>query len=68
VAAKAKFDDFITGFNQAAERFIMLDVGSAKEGADAKIKGITMSLLFLENKYLVAYFTYFLGSVVGRRN
>lgn len=46
----------------------MLDVGSAKEGADAKIKGITMSLLFLENKYLVAYFTYFLGSVVGRRN
>ncbi|KAF9534146.1 hypothetical protein CPB83DRAFT_803828 [Crepidotus variabilis] len=34
-----KFEDFIAGFNQAAERFIMLDVGSAKEAADAKIKG-----------------------------
>ncbi|KAF8974358.1 hypothetical protein BDZ97DRAFT_1911551 [Flammula alnicola] len=38
-AAKVKFDEFIMGFNQAAERFIMLDVGSAKEAADAKIKG-----------------------------
>lgn len=39
LAARAKFDDFIMGFNQAAERFIMLDVGSAKEAADTKIKG-----------------------------
>ncbi|KAH9482826.1 hypothetical protein JR316_0004926 [Psilocybe cubensis] len=39
-AAKNKFDDFIMGFNQAAERFIMLDVGSAKEAADAKIKAL----------------------------
>jgi hypothetical protein len=37
--AKMKFDDFIVGFNQAAERFLMVDVGSAKEAADAKIKG-----------------------------
>jgi len=37
--AKTKFDDFIMGFNQAAERFIMLDVGNAKEAADTKIKG-----------------------------
>jgi hypothetical protein len=37
--ARARFDEFIWGFNQAAERFIMLDVGSAKEAADAKIKG-----------------------------
>ena len=36
---KAKFDDFILGFNQAAERFLMVDVGSGKEAADAKIKG-----------------------------
>jgi hypothetical protein len=36
---KAKFDDFMTGFNQAAERFLMVDVGSGKEAADAKIKG-----------------------------
>ena len=38
-AAKLKFDDFIIGFNQAAERFLMVDVGGSKEAADAKIKG-----------------------------
>ncbi|KAF8165184.1 hypothetical protein B0H34DRAFT_227411 [Crassisporium funariophilum] len=37
-SAKVKFEEFVTGFNQAAERFIMVDVGSAKEAADAKIK------------------------------
>ncbi|KAG8218786.1 hypothetical protein J3R82DRAFT_4461 [Butyriboletus roseoflavus] len=37
-AAKQKFDDFIIGFNQAAERFLILDVGGSKEAADAKIK------------------------------
>ena len=39
-AAKQKFDDFVFGFNQAAERFVMVDVGSGKEAADAKIKVI----------------------------
>ena len=39
-AAKQKFDDFAFGFNQAAERFVMVDVGSGKEAADAKIKVI----------------------------
>lgn len=38
-AAKAKFEDFHMGFNQAAEKFLMVDVGSGKEAADAKIKG-----------------------------
>lgn len=37
-AAKQKFDEFAFGFNQAAERFVMVDVGSGKEAADAKIK------------------------------
>ncbi|KAG6854998.1 hypothetical protein C0991_005927 [Blastosporella zonata] len=37
--AKTRFDDFMMGFNQAAERFVMVDVGDAKEAADAKIKG-----------------------------
>jgi hypothetical protein len=37
---KAKLDDFVLGFNQAAERFLMVDVGSGKEAADAKIKGM----------------------------
>jgi hypothetical protein len=36
---KAKFEDFYIGFNQAAEKFLMVDVGSGKEAADAKIKG-----------------------------
>jgi hypothetical protein len=35
---RAKFDDFMMGFNQAAERFIMVDVGGSKEAADAKLK------------------------------
>ncbi|KAJ7283789.1 hypothetical protein C8J57DRAFT_1293593 [Mycena rebaudengoi] len=33
-----KFDDFVLGFNQAAERFVMVDVGTSKEAADAKLK------------------------------
>ncbi|KAH0840069.1 hypothetical protein J3R83DRAFT_1036 [Lanmaoa asiatica] len=37
-AAKQKLDDFIIGFNQAAERFLIVDVGGSKEAADAKIK------------------------------
>ena len=37
--AKNKLGEFMTGFNQASERFIIADVGYAKEGADAKIKG-----------------------------
>ena len=37
--ARNKFEEFTLGFNQAAERFMMVDVGGAKEAADAKIKG-----------------------------
>ena len=37
--ARRNFDDFIKGFNQAADRFLMVDVGSGKEAVDAKIKG-----------------------------
>lgn len=32
--------DFMVGFNQAADRFMMVDVGGEKEAADAKIKGL----------------------------
>lgn len=38
VKPKAKFEEFYMGFNQAAEKFLMVDVGSVKEAADAKIK------------------------------
>lgn len=41
--ARLKFDDFVIGFNQAAERFLMVDVGGGKEAADAKIKGHLLS-------------------------
>jgi hypothetical protein len=39
LSAKTKLDDFMIGFNQAAGRFSMIDVGPGKEVADAKIKG-----------------------------
>ncbi|KAJ7781390.1 hypothetical protein B0H16DRAFT_1710599 [Mycena metata] len=32
------FEDFVVGFNQAAERFIMVDAGTTKEAADVKLK------------------------------
>jgi hypothetical protein len=38
-SAKAKLDDFMIRFNQAAVRFSMVDVGPGKELANAKIKG-----------------------------
>jgi hypothetical protein len=38
-ALTGQFEDFVLGFNQATERFLMVDVGSTKEAADAKLKG-----------------------------
>lgn len=43
--AKHKLNEFIVGFNQASERFLIADVGYAKEGADAKIKGALITFL-----------------------
>ncbi|KAJ7230449.1 hypothetical protein GGX14DRAFT_410840 [Mycena pura] len=37
-ALTGKFEHFIMGFNQATERFLMVDVGNTKEAADAKLK------------------------------
>lgn len=34
-----QFESFIMGFNQASPLFLLADVGSGKEAADAKIKG-----------------------------
>jgi len=56
--AKATFEDFIAGFNQAAGRFVMVDAGSVKEAADGKIKGKRcrnlQSLRALSNSTLLA--------------
>jgi len=38
--ASSKFEDFIVGFNQAAERFAIIDAGELKEGSDHKIRGV----------------------------
>ncbi|KAF7352911.1 hypothetical protein MVEN_01258400 [Mycena venus] len=32
------FEEFVVGFNQATERFTMVDVGNTKEAADVKLK------------------------------
>lgn len=37
--ARIRFDSFVAGFNQATERFMMVDVGSDKEAADSKMRG-----------------------------
>jgi len=37
-AAMQKLEDFVHGFNRAADRFVMVDVGPGKEAADVKIK------------------------------
>jgi len=44
---KSKFEDFLMGFNQAAERFLVVDVGNAKEAADAKIKSKFHSFILI---------------------
>ena len=38
--AAVMFDDFVVGFNQAAERFAMIDAGELKEGSDHKMRGV----------------------------
>lgn len=38
------FDDFVVGFNQSCRRFLMVDVGSGKEEADAKLRGALRQL------------------------
>jgi hypothetical protein len=38
-AEKSQFDEFVSGFNRADERFLMIDVGGGKESADARLRG-----------------------------
>ncbi|KAF8076247.1 hypothetical protein FPV67DRAFT_405557 [Lyophyllum atratum] len=53
--AKQKFEDFMMGFNQAAERFLMVDVGDAKEAADAKIKARLEDEIRLPQTYKIIF-------------
>lgn len=41
---KSKFDEFLAGFNQAGQRFVLVDVGAGKENADSKLKGVLIPL------------------------
>ena len=43
-------DAFMWGFNQAAERFAMIDVGAGKEAVDAKVKGVLRDVHFIANQ------------------
>jgi hypothetical protein len=74
LVAKQKFEDFVLGFNRAAERFIMVDVGHGKEAADAKIKVIlednvripqTCKILF-GGEPLCTYFVAVIKSHIGQ--
>ena len=38
--AAIMLDDFVVGFNQAAERFAIIDAGELKEGSDHKMRGM----------------------------
>lgn len=48
------FDNFMLGFNQAAERFIVVDVGDGKEMVDSKVKGVSATFRWPINAYFIA--------------
>lgn len=47
ISNKSEFDDFITGFNQASPLLSIIDVGSGKEAADAKLRGNVLAVSLL---------------------
>ncbi|KZT30410.1 hypothetical protein NEOLEDRAFT_1144074 [Neolentinus lepideus HHB14362 ss-1] len=57
ICTAEQFESFVLGFNQASPLFSIVDVGSGKEAADAKIKGghdngYTSTLNYLQNEGL----------------
>lgn len=42
VCSTEQFETFVVGFNQASPLFSIMDVGTGKEAADAKIKGMCL--------------------------
>lgn len=53
--ARNHLEDFMHGFNQAAERFVMIDIGYGKEMADAKIKGVHIVLIGRRHVQTISY-------------
>ncbi|KXN86379.1 hypothetical protein AN958_10241, partial [Leucoagaricus sp. SymC.cos] len=54
-SARIRLEDFVTGFNQASEKFIMVDVGNGKEAADSKIKAFLEDEIRLPQTYKVLF-------------
>ena len=50
--AAGTLSDFMVGFSQASQRFMVVDVGGEKEAADAKITG-SVTLHFKESEYIL---------------
>lgn len=46
------FDEFITGFTQSGARHLMIDVGSGKDAADSKLRGILCDASFWSRSML----------------
>ncbi|KAH7887873.1 hypothetical protein F5I97DRAFT_1863705 [Phlebopus sp. FC_14] len=55
LATVKQFEEFTMGFNQAAERFAMVDVGGSKEAADAKIKVHLQDNIRLPQTYKIIF-------------
>jgi len=53
--AAEKFDDFIVGFNEAIDRFAMIDVGRLKEASDHKIRAHLDDNIFLTETLKVVF-------------
>ncbi|KAJ3575153.1 hypothetical protein NP233_g1285 [Leucocoprinus birnbaumii] len=54
-SARIRLEDFVMGFNQASERFIMVDVGNGKEAADSKIKAFLEDEIRLSQTYKILF-------------
>ncbi|CAK5268060.1 unnamed protein product [Mycena citricolor] len=51
----ANLDEFVLGFNQSTERFVMVDVGGMKEAADAKLKAYLEHEIRLPETFKVVF-------------
>ena len=61
-------DDFIAGFNQASERFYMVDVGHGKERADTKLRGKPLAVALLILTFLQHFWLTWPGPLPHRRS
>lgn len=64
--ARAGFDSFVTGFNQASKRYLMVDVGYGKEVADSKLRGVYRYFISIF-VFVNTYEHFLLFSYIGKR-